>query len=141
MRFKQRIQRETIGAEKRIGNSRRRFSNWQLYGAHGLLFSLPHHHLLALSLPPSAMTHGEYDYDLDVRPVKRPRQLKEGDDGHRPFIPMSGASGVQAEGDNAGEGGPKKGRKRPLSCGECRRCVYSFYLPPRSERYSLFPAG
>lgn len=76
------------------------------------------------------MTHGDYEYeynDLDARPVKRPRQLKEGDDGHRPFIPMSGASGLHSEGDGGGEGGAKKGRKRPLSCGECRRCVVVFF--------------
>lgn len=99
------------------------------------LLSLLDHHRLARPPPPPAMTHGEYEYDLtgcDARPVKRPRQLKEGDDGHRPFIPMSGASGVQAEGDNAGEGGPKKGRKRPLSCGECRRCVEIIYSPSRT---------
>ena len=72
------------------------------------------------------MTHGDFEYDYsepEPRPTKRPRQFKEGDDGHRPFIPMSGASGVHSEGDGAGDGSTKKGRKRPLSCGECRRCV------------------
>ena len=79
------------------------------------------------------MTHGDFEYDYsepEPRPTKRPRQFKEGDDGHRPFIPMSGASGVHSEGDGAGEGATKKGRKRPLSCGECRRCVVSILAVP-----------
>lgn len=74
------------------------------------------------------MTHGDYEYDYndpETRPTKRPRQ---GDDGHRPFIPMSGASGVHSEGDGGVEGTAKKGRKRPLSCGECRRLVSYFSM-------------
>ncbi|GJE98290.1 fungal-specific transcription factor domain-containing protein [Phanerochaete sordida] len=68
----------------------------------------------------------EYDYEVDLqdndqRPLKRPRQRKEGDDGHRPYNPQSGPSGVHLDVDDHAETSARKGRKRPLSCGECRR--------------------
>lgn len=68
----------------------------------------------------------EYEVELadsEPRPLKRPRQRKDGDDGHRPYNPQSGPSGPQVDADDGGEGGTRKGRKRPLSCGECRRYV------------------
>ena len=62
--------------------------------------------------------------DMEPRPPKRPRPLKDADDPHRTYtMPVPGPSGLQAEGDANAEGTTKKARKRPLSCGECRRSV------------------
>lgn len=79
-----------------------------------------------------AMNYADYEVELaehEPRPLKRPRQRKEGDDGHRPYNPQSGPSGVHSEVDDSVEGNSRKGRKRPLSCGECRRCVCHLYSP------------
>lgn len=63
--------------------------------------------------------------DLEPRPVKRQRAFKDSDDGHRPYtVVVPGSSGLLSEGDISVEGTAKKPRKRPLSCGECRRCAY-----------------
>ncbi|KIP08095.1 hypothetical protein PHLGIDRAFT_391785 [Phlebiopsis gigantea 11061_1 CR5-6] len=70
------------------------------------------------------MNHADYGVELaeqEPRPLKRPRQRKEGDDGHRPYNPQSGPSGLLSELNDDPEGSTKRGRKRPLSCGECRR--------------------
>ncbi|CAL1713138.1 unnamed protein product [Somion occarium] len=73
---------------------------------------------------PLTMTNGVLidPLDGDPRPPKRPRQVRDIDVGMRPYtIPVPGPSGVHSETDGNAEGAPKKGRKRPLSCGECRR--------------------
>ncbi|OCH85576.1 hypothetical protein OBBRIDRAFT_891076 [Obba rivulosa] len=59
----------------------------------------------------------------DSRPLKRPRQAKELDDGLRPYAlpPVAGPSGASVDNDTSGDGAFKRNRKRPLSCGECRR--------------------
>ncbi|EMD39931.1 hypothetical protein CERSUDRAFT_112176 [Gelatoporia subvermispora B] len=59
----------------------------------------------------------------DSRPLKRPRQAKELDDGLRPYaLPAAAApSGASPENDTSPDAGFKRNRKRPLSCGECRR--------------------
>ncbi|KAH8104572.1 fungal-specific transcription factor domain-containing protein [Cristinia sonorae] len=60
--------------------------------------------------------------DIDPRPAKRQRPLNDADDGMRPYVaPVPGSSGLASEGDTTTEGPSKKTRKRPLSCGECRR--------------------
>lgn len=100
----------------------------------GLALCAPEIHITRLSRSPltctltailAQMNYGEYELDLSdspQRPMKRPRSLKDGDDGHRPYIPMSASPGAQPELDTAGETATKKSaRKRPLSCGECRR--------------------
>ena len=72
------------------------------------------------------MNFADYEVGIAVpeeRPHKRPRQRKEGDDGHRPYNPQSGPSGLHSELNDDAEGSTKRGRKRPLSCGECRRYV------------------
>lgn len=82
------------------------------------------------------MNYVEYEVELantDPRPLKRPRQRKDGDDGHRPYNPQSGPSGVLSEVDDGGEASARKGRKRPLSCGECRR----YLQPTRARALSL----
>ncbi|KAI0699104.1 fungal-specific transcription factor domain-containing protein [Cytidiella melzeri] len=75
------------------------------------------------------MDYGEYELDLGApkdRPLKRPRQVKDCDDGLRPYASNSVSTGVQPDADANNEQQVKKGgRKRPLSCGECRRCVAS----------------
>ncbi|KAI0071702.1 hypothetical protein K474DRAFT_1652176 [Panus rudis PR-1116 ss-1] len=62
-------------------------------------------------------------HDDDLRTARRPRQHREIDVGARPYtIPVPGPSGAHSEGDGNTEGGAKKSnRKKPLSCGECRR--------------------
>ena len=81
--------------------------------------------LLHSPLPPSAMTNDPLDpHDNDHRPHKRPRPAIQmnNDLGVRPYtIPTPGPSVHQSESDGNPDGQPKKGRKRPLSCGECRR--------------------
>ena len=80
------------------------------------------------------MDYGEYELNLNAsqdRPLKRSRALKDGDDGLRPYTPNSVSTGFQLEADAeaSGEQQTKKGgRKRPLSCGECRRCVASGHI-------------
>ncbi|TCD70534.1 hypothetical protein EIP91_002880 [Steccherinum ochraceum] len=60
--------------------------------------------------------------DMESRPAKRQRLPKEFDESHRAFIvPVAGPSGLTSEGDTNPESTTKKSRKRPLSCGECRR--------------------
>ncbi|KAI0781976.1 hypothetical protein C8Q75DRAFT_728229 [Abortiporus biennis] len=62
----------------------------------------------------------------DYRPIKRHRPAEEYDDNHsnhhayRP-PPVSGSSGLQFEAESNADLAAKKARKRPLSCGECRR--------------------
>lgn len=63
--------------------------------------------------------------DMESRPAKRQRLPKEFDETHRAFIvPVAGPSGLTSEGDTNAESTTKKSRKRPLSCGECRRYVF-----------------
>ncbi len=77
------------------------------------------------------MDYGEYELDLNApqdRPLKRFRPVKDGDDRLRPYTPNSASPGLQPEADQEASGSgeqqaKKGGRKRPLSCGECRRCV------------------
>lgn len=70
------------------------------------------------------MTNDPLDpLDGDQRPQKRPRQSRDIDLGVRAYtIPTAGPSAL-SETDGNPDGTPKKGRKRPLSCGECRRYV------------------
>lgn len=56
------------------------------------------------------------DYHLDDRPTKR---IRPEDD----LYPIPGPS-IPPE-TESGDGSAKRNRKRPLSCGECRRCVSS----------------
>ncbi|KAI0086530.1 hypothetical protein BDY19DRAFT_960418 [Irpex rosettiformis] len=71
------------------------------------------------------MDYGEYELDFNAsqdRPLKRFRPIKDGDDGLRPYTPNSVSTGVQPDAEGGGDQQTKKGgRKRPLSCGECRR--------------------
>ncbi|KAI0917333.1 hypothetical protein AcV5_007828 [Taiwanofungus camphoratus] len=62
------------------------------------------------------------DYQDDGRPAKRPRQDNEHDDGLRTYsLATPGPSALNSEADHSGDGAAKKNKKRPLSCGECRR--------------------
>ena len=77
--------------------------------------------------PPSPMDYGEQELDFNAvqdRPLKRFRPIKHSDDGLRPYTPNSVPNGMLPEPEASGDQQAKKGgRKRPLSCGECRRCV------------------
>ncbi|KAI0345766.1 hypothetical protein BDW22DRAFT_1389654 [Trametopsis cervina] len=71
------------------------------------------------------MDHGQQDFhahSADTRPLKRFRSLKDGDDGLRPYVHASAPPGLPPDAEGSGEPATKKGgKKRPLSCGECRR--------------------
>lgn len=83
--------------------------------------------LLLLPWPPPLMqvyTDAFDSVDLEPRPTKRPRVPKDPDDGLRVYATsVSGPSGLVCEGDTLADTAAKKTRKRPLSCGECRRYV------------------
>ncbi|KZT73770.1 hypothetical protein DAEQUDRAFT_761749 [Daedalea quercina L-15889] len=62
---------------------------------------------------------GPSDYRDGGPPAKRPRQDDSHDDTGRPYS-LAGPS-VHAEADASTDASSKRNRKRPLSCGECRR--------------------
>ncbi|TFY53095.1 hypothetical protein EVJ58_g9643 [Rhodofomes roseus] len=62
---------------------------------------------------------GPSDYRDGGPPAKRPRQDDTLDDTGRPYS-LAGPS-VHAEADASTDASSKRNRKRPLSCGECRR--------------------
>ncbi|KAK7690028.1 hypothetical protein QCA50_006672 [Cerrena zonata] len=97
---------------------------WEVYQVRQNRTSVPATHPSLLNPSSStAMTNDPLDpLDTDQRPQKRPRQTRDMDLGVRAYtIPTAGPSTLQSETDGNPDEGPKKGRKRPLSCGECRR--------------------
>lgn len=74
----------------------------------------------------SSVSHSSPPAD-DHRPFKRARQAKDLDEGLRPYDLAPSSSARNPDMDSTGDAG-KKNRKRPLSCGECRRCVIFHFL-------------
>ncbi|KAL6303466.1 hypothetical protein BKA93DRAFT_734813 [Sparassis latifolia] len=64
----------------------------------------------------------DYDDSQGVpRPYKRPRHDSAADDALHPYSFPTASSPLHPETDPASEAAAKKNRKKPLSCGECRR--------------------
>lgn len=104
------------------------------------LLSLSRPTIIPATVPTMTNSTRQDQQDTEQRPQKRYRAFRDVEDNLRPYtIPVSGPSGLHSEADGGAEGGAKKARKRPLSCGECRRCVNpfprGFFSPP-----TLIPA-
>lgn len=82
--------------------------------------------LASRMLAPSHSMSAHQDYRDSGPPAKRSRQDDLTDDGGRPYS-LAGPS-VHPEADASLDASSKRNRKRPLSCGECRRCAYTTHI-------------